>query len=135
MVVRSYDFSSKITKISSQASIMKKMREELSSHKSGRGGSCLSSRLADVWDRVWTNGRLDLVDTRRMAELFETGGAVWYVEVMVEKMVGMVYNTDMDKAVELVFSLMHVDMAACMIALVVHVLPRYSCRHTHIHLQ
>jgi len=112
-------------RVQMMASIMKKMREELSSHKSGRGDSCLSSRLADVWDRVWTNGRLDLVDTRRMAELFETGGAVWYVEVMVEKMVGMVYNTDMDKAVEVVFSLMHVDMAACMIALVVHVLPRY----------
>ena len=77
-----------------------------------------------MWNRVWSGGRLNLADTRKVAGLAETGGSVWFVEVLVGKMAAMVYNLDVDRAVEIVFSMMHVDMSACMLALVLHILPK-----------
>ena len=44
--------------------------------------------------------------------------------VLVEKMVSTVYNEDVDKATELVFSMMHIDLVPCTLALLLHVLPK-----------
>ena len=39
-------------------------------------------------------------------------------------MVSTVYNEDVDKATELVFSMMHIDLVPCTLALLLHVLPK-----------
>ena len=76
---------------------------------------------------MWARGRLDIAGTKQIARLFRLGGAEWFVTVLVERMVGMVYHEDADKATELVFSLLHVDLVLvqCTLALhlLVHVLP------------
>lgn len=110
---------------SMMVNIMKRMREEFSPGNGKRVCEALAVELGEVWDRVWAGGRLNLADTRKVAGLAETGGSVWFVEVLVGKMAGMVYNLDVDRAVEVVFSMMHVDMPACMLALVLHILPKY----------
>ena len=84
----------------------------------------LEEELGLVWEDMWARGRLDIAGTKQIARLFRLGGAEWFVTVLVERMVGMVYHEDADKATELVFSLLHVDLVQCTLALLVHVLPR-----------
>ena len=122
--------------------IVKKMRQEMEDgHKrisvgvkrgwSGDDLNCdssppvLEADITRVWDRTMQKGRLDIGDTRDIARLYNVGGAEWFVSVLVEKLVGMVYNEDVDRATELVFSMLHVDLVTNTLALVVHLLPRY----------
>ena len=44
--------------------------------------------------------------------------------VLVEKMVSQVYNEDVERATEMVFSLLHIDLVCCTLAMLVHTLPR-----------
>ena len=39
-----------------------------------------------MWEDAWTRGRLGLQNTRRLSELASTGGAVWFMEVLVAKL-------------------------------------------------
>ena len=127
--------------------IIKKIRLELTSQHSketeagGGGGSwrgavhhtssdsnqdsVLEADMTGVWERTWSRDRLDISDTREVARLVSTGGAEWFVSVLTEKITSLVYNEDVDRATEMVFSLMHVDLISCTLALLLHVLPRY----------
>jgi len=119
--------------------IVKKMRQEFESgeqRSSGVGESTWSvsqsaesdSELVNemnlVWDNVRHRGRLDIAGTKQIARLYNLGGAEWFVTVLVEKMVSTVYNEDVDKATELVFSMLHIDLVPCTLALLLHVLPK-----------
>ena len=116
--------------------IVKKMREELEREPRPRdlvtntpaseveGAMSLEEEMSGVWDSLWRRGRADISNTKSLARLYRVGGPEWFVTVLVERMVGMVYHEDVDKATELVFSLLHVDLVQCTLALLVHVLPR-----------
>ena len=51
--------------------------------------------------------------------------ATWLqVRAALEQVCKQVYGEDVERATALVFSLLHIDLVACTLALLVHVLPR-----------
>ena len=46
------------------------------------------------------------------------------VRAALEQICKQVYGEDVERATALVFSLLHIDLVACTLALLVHVLPR-----------
>ena len=62
--------------------------------------------------------------TKSIARLYTLGGAEWFVTVLVERLLGLVYSTDLDRATAAVFSLLHIDLVPCNLALLLHTLPR-----------
>ena len=62
--------------------------------------------------------------TKSIARLYTLGGAEWFVTVLVERLLGLVYSTDLDRATAAVFSLLHIDLVPCSLALLLHTLPR-----------
>ena len=73
---------------------------------------------------MWGQGRLDIAGTKAIARLYTLGGAEWFVTVLVERLLGLVYSTDLDRATAAVFSLLHIDLVPCSLALLMHTLPR-----------
>ena len=73
---------------------------------------------------MWGQGRLDIAGTKAIARLYTLGGAEWFVTVLVERLLGLVYSTDLDRATAAVFSLLHIDLVPCNLALLLHTLPR-----------
>ena len=62
--------------------------------------------------------------TKSIARLYTLGGPEWFVTVLVERLLGLVYSTDLDRATAAVFSLLHIDLVPCNLALLLHTLPR-----------
>lgn len=58
------------------------------------------------------------------ARLLQIGGPEWMVRASLEQVGRQVYGEDVERATELVFSLLHLDLPACTLALLVQVLPR-----------
>ena len=115
--------------------IVRKMRQELEEAGARRPGAGLGlsldtkeagleAELALVWEEMWGRGRLDIAGTKSMARLYTLGGAEWFVTVLVERLLGLVYSTDLDRATAAVFSLLHIDLVPCSLALLLHTLPR-----------
>ena len=52
------------------------------------------------------------------------GGPEWLVRASLEQLVRQVYAEDVSRATELIFSLLHLDLVACTLALLALVLPR-----------
>ena len=84
----------------------------------------LEAELALVWEEMWGRGRLDIAGTKAIARVYTLGGAEWFETVLVEQLLGLVYSTDLDRATAAVFSLLHIDLVPCSLALLMHTLPR-----------
>ena len=84
----------------------------------------LEDEMTRVWDSLWSLGRLDIAGTKQVARLYSLGGPEWFVSVLVERLVSCVYYEDVDRAGELILSLLHIDTTANTLALLLHVLPR-----------
>jgi len=94
------------------------------SYKNVGNNSALEEDMNVLWEDTWRRGRLDIAGTKQIVRLFDIGGPQWFVTVLVEKMVSQVYNQDVERATELVFSLLHIDLVCCTLSLLVHTLPR-----------
>ena len=73
---------------------------------------------------MWGRGRLDIAGTKAIARVYTLGRAEWFETVLVEQLLGLVYSTDLDRATAAVFSLLHIDLVPCSLALLMHTLPR-----------
>ena len=89
-----------------------------------RSDLSLEDEMTRVWEGLWSLGRLDIAGTKAVARLYNLGGPEWFVTVLVERLVSCVYYEDVDRAGEVIFSLLHIDLAANTLTLLLHVLPR-----------
>jgi len=103
--------------------ILKKMRREMEESKNSSGKAELSAAFDKLWETVWEKRIINISATKEIARLYNIGGAEWFMNVLVEKMKSQVYNEDVDRCTETVFSLMHIDLPAATLALLIHILP------------
>jgi len=108
--------------------ILKKMRLEMEplavqAENSGGGKAHLSLAFDKLWDKVWEKRMLDIASTNEIARLFNIGGAQWLMEILVEKIKSQVYKEDVSRCTEMVFSIIHIDLPACTLSLLLYIIP------------
>ncbi|XP_075220202.1 mediator complex subunit 24 isoform X2 [Lycorma delicatula] len=85
----------------------------------------ISEQLDIVWSGIQQRGWLNIEATHLLESLLNTGGAQWFVRNLVKEVLKFRYRDDLDRAVDLVFSIFHLDIENCTMALLLQVLPQY----------
>ena len=85
----------------------------------------LRENLLRVWAHLTKQGYLDNDSVRELVELYKTGGALWFTTCLVEELMTIIYQDEIDRAVQLVVALFHLDVEQCTLALLLHVVPSY----------
>ncbi len=81
--------------------------------------------LAQVWQHVIHVGTVDIDTLVMLRDLYEVGGAAWFVHCLVEELLGCVYQDDLDGVTHLLVSVFHVALEECTLALLTRVAPSY----------
>ena len=102
--------------------IVRRMRSEVDG--AGTGARPLEEEAVQLWEEVWRRGWPDIAGTKQAARLFTVGGPTWFVNTLTDRLLSQVYSEDVERACQLVFSLLHVDLVACTLALLLSTLPR-----------
>jgi len=85
----------------------------------------MSDVLSEVWKGIQEKGWLNIHSTHALESLFNTAGAQWFVVNLVKEIFKLKYKDDLDKAVDLVLAVMHLDIETCTENLLLFVLPQY----------
>lgn len=81
--------------------------------------------LQTVWEDIKTRGYLHIDATHIIESLLNTAGPVWLVTNLVKETLKFRYQEDLDRSVDIVLALLHLDIEKCTEALLVHILPQY----------
>lgn len=82
-------------------------------------------QLQSVWEDIKTRGYLHIDATYVMQSLLNTGGPTWFVTNLIRETLKYRYQDDLDRSVDIVFAMFHLDIKKCSQALLLHVLPEY----------
>ncbi|KAG7309149.1 hypothetical protein JYU34_005071 [Plutella xylostella] len=82
-------------------------------------------QLQKVWEDVKSRGYLHIDATHLIQSLLNTSGHVWFVTNLVKETLKYRYQNDLDRSVDIVFAMFHLDIEKCTEALLLHVLPQY----------
>lgn len=82
-------------------------------------------QLQAVWEDVKHRGYLYIDATHVIQNLLNTTGPVWFVTNLVKETLKFRYQEDLDRSVDIVLAMFHLDIEKCTEALLVHVLPQY----------
>lgn len=82
-------------------------------------------QLQAVWGDVKSRGYLHIDATHISHSLLNTAGPVWFVTNLVKETLKFRYQDDLDRSVDIVFALLHLNIESCTEALLLHVLPQY----------
>lgn len=82
-------------------------------------------QLQIVWEDIKSRGYLHIDATYTIESLLNTTGAVWFVTNLVKETLKFRYQEDLDRSVDIVLAMMHLDIEKCTAALLLHVLPEY----------
>jgi len=104
--------------------ILKNMRKEVQPPKQGDIQlSNLSSSFSKLWDSLWSRSQLTMQGTKELARLYSTGGTHWFVKMVTAKLNSQVYSEEVRKCVDMLFSMMHIDLPACTLSLLMNTIP------------
>ncbi|XP_072933480.1 mediator of RNA polymerase II transcription subunit 24 [Epargyreus clarus] len=82
-------------------------------------------QLQTVWEDISSRGYLHIDATHIIENLLNTGGHIWFVTNLVKETLKFRYQEDLDRSVDIVLALFHLDIEKCTEALLLHVLPQY----------
>ncbi|XP_059058731.1 mediator of RNA polymerase II transcription subunit 24 [Achroia grisella] len=82
-------------------------------------------QLQTVWEDIKSRGYLHIDATHIAESLLNTTGPIWFVTHLVKETLKYRYLDDLDRSVDIVFAIMHLDIEKCTEALLLHVLPQY----------
>lgn len=92
---------------------------------------CIVSRqpileqLQFVWEDIKTRGYLHIDATHIVESLLNTAGPVWFVTNLVKEMLKFRYQDDLDRSVDIILAMFHLNIEKCTESLLLHVLPQY----------
>ncbi|CAG2174516.1 unnamed protein product [Oppiella nova] len=81
----------------------------------------MESAFAGAHERSW----LDLKTIYNMDTLLCVGGPQWFTDTLIRQVLRFEHSTDLNRAIDLVFGLFHMDIEQCALALVINILPNY----------
>ncbi|KPJ17930.1 Mediator of RNA polymerase II transcription subunit 24 [Papilio machaon] len=82
-------------------------------------------QLQTVWEDIKIRGHLQIDATHIIKSLLNTAGPVWFVTNLVKETLKYRYQEDLDRSVDVVLAMLHLDIERCTEALLLHVLPQY----------
>ncbi|XP_047985671.1 mediator of RNA polymerase II transcription subunit 24 [Leguminivora glycinivorella] len=82
-------------------------------------------QLQSAWEDVKTRGYLHIDATHIIESLLNTAGPVWFVTNLVKETLKFRYQEDLDRSVDVVLAMFHLDIEKCTEAMLLHVLPQY----------
>ncbi|CAG9567933.1 unnamed protein product [Danaus chrysippus] len=82
-------------------------------------------QLQSVWDDIKTRGYLHIDATHIIESLLNTAGPVWLVTNLLKQTLKFRYQDDLDRSVDIVVAIFHLDIEKCSQALLLYVLPQY----------
>ncbi|XP_015121918.1 mediator of RNA polymerase II transcription subunit 24 [Diachasma alloeum] len=82
-------------------------------------------QLQSVWGDIQQRGWVTIQSTQTLESLLNTGGTLWFVANLVKESLKYRNREELDRAIDLVFAIFHLDIEHCTINLVNHVLPQY----------
>lgn len=82
-------------------------------------------QLQTIWDDIKSRGYLHIDATHIIESLLNTAGPVWFVSNLVKETLKYRYQEDLDRSVDVVLAMFHLDIEKCTVALLLHVLPQY----------
>ncbi|XP_012274069.1 mediator of RNA polymerase II transcription subunit 24 isoform X2 [Orussus abietinus] len=85
----------------------------------------ISEQLESVWRDIHQRGWINVKATQSLESLFNTGGSLWFVSNLVKEALKYRYQEELDRAVDLTFSIFHLDIENCTLDLLNHVVPQY----------
>jgi len=106
--------------------ILKNMRKEIAAAKQNEDHkdlNHLSTSFTKLWEVVWSNSQVTLETTKEMARLYTIGGTHWFVKMLILKLNSQVYSEDVSKCGDMIFSMMHIDLPACTLSLLINTIP------------
>lgn len=85
----------------------------------------LLEQLQTVWEDIKTRGYLHIDATATVESLLNTAGPVWFVTNLLKETLKFRYQDELDRSVDIVLAMFHIDIEKCTEALLLHVLPQY----------
>ncbi|XP_041982697.1 mediator of RNA polymerase II transcription subunit 24 [Aricia agestis] len=82
-------------------------------------------QLQAVWQDIKLRGYLHIDATNVVESLLNTGGPVWFVTNLVNETLKFRCQQDLDRSVDIVLAMFHLDIEKCTLALILNVLPQY----------
>ncbi|XP_058460043.1 mediator of RNA polymerase II transcription subunit 24 [Malaya genurostris] len=85
--------------------------------------SPLEEQFEEVWKQVVERGWLPIDSTLVLDNLLQSCGPFWLVDKLVQQIYHCKYVRDMNKTMDIVFAIMHLDIERCTIALLSQLVP------------
>ncbi|CAK1545659.1 unnamed protein product [Leptosia nina] len=82
-------------------------------------------QLHTVWDDIKTRGYLHIDATHIVQSVLNTAGPVWFVTNLIKETLKFRHQEDLDRSVDIILAIFHLDIEKCTEALLQHVLPQY----------
>lgn len=82
-------------------------------------------QLQSVWEDIKVRGYLYIDATHVIENLLNMTGPIWFVTNLVKETLKFRYQADLDRSVDIVIAMFHLDIEKCTEALLLHVLPQY----------
>ncbi|CAL4069294.1 unnamed protein product, partial [Meganyctiphanes norvegica] len=100
-------------------------RDELEFTKMDLLHQPLAKLLEDAWKQIFPIGSIQHGSLATFRDLLRLGGTRWFVEDIVKHGLQSVFQSDLNKAVDLIYGLLHLDIVGCTLSLLVHTMPLY----------
>lgn len=82
-------------------------------------------QLQQIWQGIHQRGWITIQATQSLEFLLKTGESLWFVSNLVKELLKVQYQEELDRSLDLIFAIMHLDIENCTLALIKQVLPQY----------
>ena len=82
-------------------------------------------QLQQIWQGIYQHGWVNIQATQSLESLLKTGGPLWFVTNLVKELFKIQYQEDLDRSLDLIFAILHLDIENCTLMLISKILPQY----------
>lgn len=82
-------------------------------------------QLQQIWQGIYHRGWINVQATQSLESLLKTGGPLWFVSNLVKELLKISYKEELDRSLDLIFAILHLNIEECTFSLINQVLPQY----------